>query len=632
MPAARGGNGPARFSPTMHGPVWSRLFESSILTDLAGRVCDMTDQAVALIGRSVAPAERVWIDQSLQLSPGRSMREQLADLARKPGRPGDGRLGRLGHARTAGGKKIPVEMLVACIDEPAAKGYRIAVYRIDSGDCAEEGSDEELTELLNQTPNGVIVQRDGEPLFVNQTLAEMLGYDSPEEIDNVHRLFGDLPIGDPNDELNGDGSGQFELARKDGDTIVAELVPSAIKWKGAPAVATQVCDVTERIRLERTQQKEGELDRLVAELSSHLTSLDLEQADAAIQDSLRMLAEHTGVDLCVFARRLRDRDRFVVDQWWSNRDLSISLSRARSLPLDRLLPWTIAQTRSNEVVDIHGMHRWPAGAATERRLMARLGLNAALSLPIVARGEAQGLIAFASVERLDGWSGERVQKLKMIGEKIFAVIERAAARDEQRRLLAILEATPDFIATTSHNGSLSYVNEAARRMMGFAREEDLSRHSILEFIPASGVQHVDGTADAAETYVNEKETEFLSSDGDIVPVSEVVITHPDSAGSSQCFSVIARDITHMRQAEARLRDSERKFRAVFDQASQMIGLLTPDGTIMDLNRTAKTWISELGYPRRGSGAALPPSSIGDIQRVMRRNCAKAYGAPPKVSV
>ncbi|MDO9036245.1 MAG: PAS domain S-box protein, partial [Methanoregula sp.] len=47
-----------------------------------------------------------------------------------------------------------------------------------------------------------------------------------------------------------------------------------------------------------------------------------------------------------------------------------------------------------------------------------------------------------------------------------------------------------------------------------------------------------------------------------------------------------RDITEQKHAEEGLRESERKFRAIFDQTFQFIGLMTPDGTLMEANRTA----------------------------------------------
>lgn len=46
------------------------------------------------------------------------------------------------------------------------------------------------------------------------------------------------------------------------------------------------------------------------------------------------------------------------------------------------------------------------------------------------------------------------------------------------------------------------------------------------------------------------------------------------------------DITDRKRAEERLRESERKIRALFDQTFQFIGMMTVDGTLIEANRTA----------------------------------------------
>ncbi len=57
-------------------------------------------------------------------------------------------------------------------------------------------------------------------------------------------------------------------------------------------------------------------------------------------------------------------------------------------------------------------------------------------------------------------------------------------------------------------------------------------------------------------------------------------------GAFRGFVATVEDITVRKETEAALRTSEAKFRATFDQAFQFIGLLSPDGTLLDANHTA----------------------------------------------
>jgi len=53
---------------------------------------------------------------------------------------------------------------------------------------------------------------------------------------------------------------------------------------------------------------------------------------------------------------------------------------------------------------------------------------------------------------------------------------------------------------------------------------------------------------------------------------------------------IQRDITQRKEAERELRESEQKFRAIFDNAFQLIGLLETDGTVLEVNRTSVEFV------------------------------------------
>jgi PAS domain S-box-containing protein len=61
------------------------------------------------------------------------------------------------------------------------------------------------------------------------------------------------------------------------------------------------------------------------------------------------------------------------------------------------------------------------------------------------------------------------------------------------------------------------------------------------------------------------------------------IHHADGSISKQAMIM---DVTERKRAEQALHESERKFRAIFDQTFQFIGLMTVDGTLIEANRTA----------------------------------------------
>ena len=69
-------------------------------------------------------------------------------------------------------------------------------------------------------------------------------------------------------------------------------------------------------------------------------------------------------------------------------------------------------------------------------------------------------------------------------------------------------------------------------------------------------------------------------------IEEPKIWSQSSIWLLRIVSEIVTNTLQRRQAERKLRQSERKFRAIFDRAFQFVGLLQPDGTVIEINQTA----------------------------------------------
>jgi len=139
--------------------------------------------------------------------------------------------------------------------------------------------------------------------------------------------------------------------------------------------------------------------------------------------------------------------------------------------------------------------------------------------------------------------------------KLAAEIEeRKRIEQEQARLVAIIEATPDMVATADPDGRVLYYNSAARKLLGLSDGEDISTISIEKTHPEWAAKKVleTGIPNAIEHGSWNGETAMLSRSGMEIPVSQVVIAHRDAAGKVEFLSTIVRDITQRKANEARI--------------------------------------------------------------------------------
>jgi PAS domain S-box-containing protein len=138
------------------------------------------------------------------------------------------------------------------------------------------------------------------------------------------------------------------------------------------------------------------------------------------------------------------------------------------------------------------------------------------------------------------------------------ITARRKCEQEHEQRAHILDATVDFVAIANPDGSLVYLNRAARQLLGIGPNEDLAGHNLRAAHPPESRHKVweEGMAIAARDGVWRNETEFLRHDGLVVPMSQVLLAHRGQAGQP-LFSTLARDISRERQLEESMRDAQK---------------------------------------------------------------------------
>ncbi|MFB2922152.1 PAS domain S-box protein [Aerosakkonema funiforme] len=164
-----------------------------------------------------------------------------------------------------------------------------------------------------------------------------------------------------------------------------------------------------------------------------------------------------------------------------------------------------------------------------------------------------------------------------------------ALRISQARLSGILDIADDAIISVDVTQRITLFNKGAEKIFGYKAIEIIDKPlDVLLPLRYREIhrQHVVGfgwSSNTARRMGDRREIFGLRKDGTEFP-AEASISAMELEGE-KIFTVFLRDITDRKLAEQALRESERRFRAIFDQTFQFVGLLKPDGTLLEANRS-----------------------------------------------
>ena len=140
-------------------------------------------------------------------------------------------------------------------------------------------------QIVEGALQGTIVHRDGKFLYVNETLAQMVGVDSVEELlagnqgiaDFIHPE--DLPTVAANIQGRLEGREDvplnyvFRLVRCDGKNLWVDCRASIVDWDGEPAVLAALFDISEQKAAEEARLQTEELFRRIFQTSPDIITL-----------------------------------------------------------------------------------------------------------------------------------------------------------------------------------------------------------------------------------------------------------------------------------------------------------------------------------------------------------------------
>ncbi len=151
---------------------------------------------------------------------------------------------------------------------------------------------------------------------------------------------------------------------------------------------------------------------------------------------------------------------------------------------------------------------------------------------------------------------ERLRQLvkESTGELAAEVKKRKYVQAELAHVVAVVEATPDLVATMMPDSRVRYLNQAGLRFVGRPQGDQRSNFFLVDRYPPKEGKKILETAipHAVSHGVWSGETTILDHENREIPFLQMIIAHKNRQGTLSYLSTIARDITPLKRHESRL--------------------------------------------------------------------------------
>ncbi|MEA4926020.1 MAG: EAL domain-containing protein [Syntrophomonadaceae bacterium] len=228
------------------------------------------------------------------------------------------------------------------------------------------------------------------------------------------------------------------------------LATQILVWKLAPRVQV-VVDGSDHIvrvalfcftiwlgfyvnRIYRTKLQENvdqiRIQKLVADISSDLVTVSLDNIDQKMNDMLLKIGNHFQVDSCFLVLTDPDEDKITHTYEWHNDGIRPAADTLTGLPVSHF-SWAREQILNNHLIQISDIAKVPVAAEEEKRYLEQHQIKSLISIPVAGQGVVQGILGFHSIKQARKWSSERLAFLKIAANVVSDALDKVKTEQLQ---------------------------------------------------------------------------------------------------------------------------------------------------------------------------------------------------------
>jgi PAS domain S-box-containing protein len=223
-----------------------------------------------------------------------------------------------------------------------------------------------------------------------------------------------------------------------------------------------------------------------------------------------------------------------------------------------------------------------------REKALKWGFASSIALPLICGDTVFGALNIYASEK-DAFDEEEVDLLKKLSDNLAFGIKMLRERSERRKIeelyRTVVENTGTAITIVDEDTNVVFANREVERILGVEREEVVGK-KWLDFITKDEVERIlryHRLRRIDESLVPRSyETKAVDPEGNVKNLLVTVAMIPGTNKSIASFV----DITNLREMERELRESEERYRTLFEKSPLGIVLVGVDMTIIDCNDAA----------------------------------------------
>lgn len=352
--------------------------------------------------------------------------------------------------------------------------------------------------------------------------------------------------------------------------------------------SSNVFDITEKIELKESIGHRLEIEKVLLEISNMFTD------PVNLERDINLTLEKIGI-LCGAARSyiflIRENEAIMDNTHeWCAQGVEPQKDKLQNSLFYRCA-WWMKKLRNDETIRVTDISALPAEAAAEKGILENQGIKSLIVLPLYVSGKLKGFMGMDNVVNTGSWGEDNVSILKIATNLIGMGIQRRQAEKVihtgEEIYRSMFQNAANLIILADSNGIVIDCNSRIEELLGYGQDE-------LKGQPLTGIfqDYLRKFQESSEEINNRgfsfnKEYRMVRKDGELIDVNVNSSGMKDEKGNHAQTIYIIEDITERKKAEEMVKESEDRYRSLFQNNGAVIMLIDPDtGNIFDANPAA----------------------------------------------